>query len=91
MDPPPAYFDFAYRIVRADRGPCLSDEVQTGFSRFVAEFRGFEADGVAADILTTAKGVGNGARPGPGPARHEIGVGMTKKLHFNTFAGNPWR
>jgi len=89
VDPPPEYFKIVYDIVRAHGGLCISDEVQTGFGRLGTDFWGFEAYGVVPDIVTMAKGIGNGAPLGAVSTRREIGACLTQKLHFNTFAGNP--
>ncbi len=40
--------------------------------------------------MTLAKGFGNGASIGGLAVRSEIAQSMRGKLHFNTFAGNPW-
>ena len=39
---------------------CISDEVQTGFGRTGHNFWGFQLHGVIPDIVTMAKGIGNG-------------------------------
>jgi 4-aminobutyrate aminotransferase-like enzyme len=39
---------------------CIADEVQTGFGRTGTHFWGFETQGVIPDIVTMAKGIGNG-------------------------------
>jgi len=89
VEPPPEYFQIVYDIVRAHGGLCISDEVQTGFARLGSHFWGFEAYGVAPDIVTMAKGIGNGAPLGAVTTRREIAECLTQKLHFNTFGGNP--
>ena len=40
-------------------------------------------------MITMAKGIGNGAPLGACTTRPEIAKQMTKRLHFNTFGGNP--
>lgn len=89
IDPPPEYFKIIYETVRAHGGLCISDEVQTGFGRLGTHFFGFEAYDVVPDIVTMAKGIGNGAPLGAVTTRPEIAECLTQKLHFNTFAGNP--
>ena len=46
--------------VRAVGGLCIADEVQTGFGRTGTHYWGFETQGVIPDIVTMAKGIGNG-------------------------------
>ena len=48
-------------IVREHGGLCIADEVQTGFGRTGEHFWGFQNWGVVPDIVTMAKGIGNGA------------------------------
>jgi len=61
VTPPPEYFQIAYEIVRKHGGLCIADEVQTGFGRTGTKFLGFQNWGVTPDIVTMAKGIGNGA------------------------------
>ncbi len=67
--PPAEYFGIAYEIVRRHGGLCIADEVQTGFGRTGAHFWGFENFGVTPDIVTMAKGIGNGFPLGAMTAR----------------------
>jgi alanine-glyoxylate transaminase / (R)-3-amino-2-methylpropionate-pyruvate transaminase len=87
--PPPEYFAIAYDIVRKYGGLCIADEVQTGFGRTGSAFWGFENWGVTPDLVTMAKGIGNGAPLGACVTRPEIAAMMKNRLHFNTFGGNP--
>jgi len=87
--PPPEYFKIIYEAVRAAGGLCISDEVQTGFGRTGDHFWGFENYGVVPDIVTMAKGIGNGAPLGAVTTRPPIAAQLKQKLHFNTFGGNP--
>jgi alanine-glyoxylate transaminase/(R)-3-amino-2-methylpropionate-pyruvate transaminase len=89
VTPPPEYFRIVYDIVRAHGGLCVADEVQTGFGRTGTKFWGFENWGVTPDLVTMAKGIGNGAPLGACTTRPEIAAVMKHRLHFNTFAGNP--
>jgi alanine-glyoxylate transaminase/(R)-3-amino-2-methylpropionate-pyruvate transaminase len=57
---PPGYLEHVYGYVRAAGGVCIADEVQTGFGRTGTHFWGFETQGVIPDIVTMAKGIGNG-------------------------------
>ena len=87
--PPPEFFGIVYDIVRKYGGLCIADEVQTGFGRTGAHYWGFQNWGVTPDLVTMAKGIGNGAPLGACTTRPEIAKHMTKRLHFNTFGGNP--
>jgi len=87
--PPPEYFQIVYDIVRKYGGLCIADEVQTGFGRTGSKFWGFENWGVTPDLVTMAKGIGNGAPLGACVTRADIAKTMTNRVHFNTFGGNP--
>jgi alanine-glyoxylate transaminase/(R)-3-amino-2-methylpropionate-pyruvate transaminase len=89
VTPPPEYFGIVYEIVRRAGGLCIADEVQTGFGRTGTAFWGFENWGVTPDLVTMAKGIGNGAPLGACVTRPQIARAMTRRIHFNTFGGNP--
>ncbi len=86
---PEGYLKHVYKAVRDAGGLCISDEVQTGFGRTGTKFWGFENQGVTPDIVTMAKGMGNGAPCGAVVTRPDIAQTMAQRLHFNTFGGNP--
>lgn len=87
--PPPEYFQIVYDIVRRHGGVCIADEVQTGLGRTGAKFWGFENWGVTPDLVTMAKGLGNGTALGACVTRPKIAEALSHRLHFNTFGGNP--
>jgi alanine-glyoxylate transaminase/(R)-3-amino-2-methylpropionate-pyruvate transaminase len=89
VTPPPGYFEIVYDIVRKAGGVCIADEVQTGFGRTGEHFWGFENWGVTPDLVTMAKGIGNGAPLGACTTRPEIAAMMKNRIHFNTYGGNP--
>ena len=89
MSGSPEYFQQAYRTVRGFGGVCIADEVQTGFGRTGDHYWGFEHAGVVPDIVTMAKGVGNGIPLAAVTTRREIAETLTQRIHFNTFGGNP--
>lgn len=89
VTPPPEYFAIAYEIVRKYGGLCIADEVQTGFGRTGDHYWGHQNWGVTPDIVTMAKGIGNGAPLAACTARPEIAEHMKRRIHFNTFGGNP--
>lgn len=66
----------------------ISDEVQTGWGRTGDHFWGYEAHGIVPDMLTFAKGVGNGITLAGIVARAEI-FDTIDVLNFSTFGGNP--
>ena len=85
----PEFLRLAYEIVREHGGVCIADEVQTGFGRTGDHFWGFENSGVVPDIVTMAKGIGNGVPLGAVTTRRDIAEAMTRRVHFNTYGGNP--
>ncbi|HVX86998.1 MAG TPA: aspartate aminotransferase family protein [Phycisphaerae bacterium] len=89
ITPPPEYFKIVYDIVRKYGGLCIADEVQTGFGRTGEHFWGFQNYGVTPDIVTMAKGIGNGCPLGAMTARPDVAAVLKNRIHFNTFGGNP--
>jgi alanine-glyoxylate transaminase/(R)-3-amino-2-methylpropionate-pyruvate transaminase len=85
----PNYFRDAYSIAREYGGLCIADEVQTGFGRTGEHYWGFQNYGVIPDIVTMAKGIGNGVPLAAVTTRKEIADALTSRIHFNTFGGNP--
>lgn len=85
----PNYLREAYAIVRESGGVCIADEVQPGFGRTGDHYWGFERSGVVPDIVTMAKGIGNGFPLAAVTTRREIAERLTERTHFNTFGGNP--
>ncbi|NUP90649.1 MAG: aspartate aminotransferase family protein [Candidatus Sumerlaeia bacterium] len=83
------YFPEVYEIIRAHGGLCIADEVQTGFGRTGDHFWGFQNFGVVPDLVTMAKGIGNGAPLGAVTTRMEIAQALAQRIHFNTYGGNP--
>ncbi|MEW9573447.1 aminotransferase class III-fold pyridoxal phosphate-dependent enzyme [Rhodanobacter sp. Si-c] len=87
---PDGYLREAYATVRAAGGVCLADEVQVGFGRAGDHFWAFERQGVAPDILTVGKPIGNGHPIGAVVTTPEIAASfVTGMEYFNTFGGNP--
>jgi alanine-glyoxylate transaminase/(R)-3-amino-2-methylpropionate-pyruvate transaminase len=86
---PQGYLKQTYEYVRAAGGVCIADEVQTGFGRTGTHFWGFETQGVVPDIVTLAKGIGNGCPLAAVVTTHRIAQSLVGKVHFNTFGGNP--
>jgi alanine-glyoxylate transaminase/(R)-3-amino-2-methylpropionate-pyruvate transaminase len=86
---PPGYLKHTYEHVRGAGGVCIADEVQTGFGRTGTHFWGFETQGVIPDIVTMAKGIGNGCPLAAVVTTPKIAQSLVGKVHFNTFGGNP--
>lgn len=91
IDPPAAYHQKVYDIVKKYGGLYVSDEVQTGMGRAGEKFFAIVEHGVKADIITMAKGLGNGAPVGAVLMRDDVAAAMKGKLHFNTFGGDPYQ
>ncbi|MDQ7034214.1 MAG: aspartate aminotransferase family protein [Anaerolineae bacterium] len=86
--PPQDYFERIMPIVKAAGGVFIADEVQTGWGRTGGKWFGIEQFGVEPDIMTFAKGMGNGAPIGCTIATPEI-ADAVKGATFSTFGGNP--
>lgn len=86
--PPKEYFEIVSGIVKKAGGLFISDEVQTGWGRTGGKWFGIEHWGVQPDIITSAKGLGNGAPVGVTVARAEVADGL-KGATISTFGGNP--
>jgi len=66
----------------------MLDEIQTGNGR-TGQYFGFQHTTIKPDILTTAKGLGNGIPIGVCIARDTIASLFTAGKHGSTFGGNP--
>lgn len=86
---PDGYLKHAYEHARAAGGLCIADEVQAGFGRTGTHYWGFQTQGVMPDIVTMAKGIGNGCPLAAVVTTPEIARSLASRIHFNTFGGNP--
>src|SRR5271163_4235372 len=86
--PPKEYFEIVAGIVKKFGGLFISDEVQTGWGRTGGKWFGIEQWGVTPDIITSAKGLGNGSPIGLTVARADVADAF-KGLTISTFGGNP--
>jgi 4-aminobutyrate aminotransferase-like enzyme len=86
--PPPGYFERAVEITRKHGGLFIADEVQTGWGRTGDKWFGIEHWNVEPDIITSAKGMGNGIPIGMTTATPEV-ADSYPGLTFSTFGGNP--
>lgn len=87
ITPPKEFFEIVHGIVKKAGGLFISDEVQTGWGR-TGKWFGIENYGVEPDIITGAKGLGNGLPIGITAARPEV-ADAYKGLTISTFGGNP--
>ncbi|MFC3500187.1 aspartate aminotransferase family protein [Micromonospora krabiensis] len=66
----------------------IADEVQTGWGRTGEHLWGYQAHGVTPDLLTFAKGIGNGFALAGVVGRAEV-LESVPAISFSTFGGNP--
>jgi 4-aminobutyrate aminotransferase-like enzyme len=88
ITPPKEYFGIVADIIRHYGGVFIADEVQTAWGRTGSKWFGIEHWGVTPDIITSAKGLGNGFPIGVTVAKPEIADSL-KGLTISTFGGNP--
>lgn len=89
VQPPAEYFKIVSEIVKEYNGIYISDEVQTGFGRTGGKWWGIEQTGVNPDIITMAKGFGNGIPIGGFISKPEFTENYKLTDAFATFGGNP--
>ena len=88
ITPPKEYFAIVAGIVRQAGGIFISDEVQTAWGRTGGKWFGIEHWGVTPDVITSAKGLGNGFPIGVTVATPEVAAGV-HGWTISTFGGNP--
>ena len=86
--PPKGFFGSMHKVLSESEILFISDEVQTGWGRTGEHFWGYQAHDIVPDMLTFAKGVGNGITLAGCVARAEI-MDSIDALSFSTFGGNP--
>jgi acetylornithine aminotransferase len=85
---PPGYLK-AVRELCDRRGWLLMlDEIQTGIGR-TGQWFAFQHEGIVPDVMTLAKGLGNGIPIGACLARGKAADLFTPGSHGSTFGGNP--
>ncbi|MBB3979790.1 4-aminobutyrate aminotransferase-like enzyme/Ser/Thr protein kinase RdoA (MazF antagonist) [Rhizobium azooxidifex] len=84
---PRGYLKEVYRLVRERSGVTIADEVQVGYGRLGHYFWGFEEQGVVPDIVTIAKGMGNGHPLGAVITSRAIAESLEKEGYFFSSAG----
>jgi 4-aminobutyrate aminotransferase len=86
--PPPGMFAALKEVLDEHGILFVSDEVQTGWGRTGDHFWGYEAHGITPDLLTFAKGLGNGLSMAGVIGRPELVDDLTANS-ISTFGGNP--
>jgi 4-aminobutyrate aminotransferase len=86
--PPDGMFGAMKKVLDESGILFISDEVQTGWGRTGDHFWGYEAHGVVPDLLTFAKGLGNGLSMAGVIARGQI-MDCLQANSISTFGGNP--
>lgn len=87
---PAGFLQPAVKTVQAAGGLYIADEVQPGFGRTGDAFWGYERHGLAPDIVTMGKPMGNGFPMAGMAARPEhLAMFCEDVGYFNTFGGNP--
>jgi 4-aminobutyrate aminotransferase len=86
--PPDGFFGAMKEVLDEFGILFVADEVQTGWGRTGDHFWGYQAHGIVPDLLTFAKGVGNGLALGGVVGRAEIIDSLTANS-ISTFGGNP--
>jgi 4-aminobutyrate aminotransferase-like enzyme len=84
---PHGYLKEVYRLVRERGGVTIADEVQVGYGRLGHYFWGFEQQDVVPDIITIAKGMGNGHPLGAVITSRAIAEALEKEGYFFSSAG----
>ncbi|MGW2407300.1 acetylornithine transaminase [Streptomyces sp. NPDC001739] len=86
--PPPGYLRAAREITAATGTLLVLDEIQTGIGR-TGHWLESQAQGVEADVITLAKGLGGGLPIGATLAFGPAAGLLTPGSHGSTFSGNP--
>ncbi len=87
--PPADYLPDLRRICDQQGWLLMLDEIQTGVGRTGTLFAFQGVTDVQPDVLTLAKGLGNGVPIGACLARGEAAEALTPGSHGTTFGGNP--
>jgi 4-aminobutyrate aminotransferase len=86
--PPDGFFKAMKDVLDRHGILFISDEVQTGWGRTGENFWGYQAHGIVPDMITFAKGIGNGLAIGGVVAGAEL-MDSLKANSLSTFGGNP--
>lgn len=86
---PPGFLAAAVATTHTAGGLFIADEVQPGFGRTGGGLWGYQRHGIAPDIVTMGKPMGNGYPMGGVATRAGILDAFTRQTgYFNTFGGN---
>ena len=86
--PPDGYFAALKQVLDEHGILFIADEVQTGWGRTGDHFWGHQAHGIVPDLLTFAKGLGNGVAIAGVVGRADV-VDCLPANSLSTFGGNP--
>ena len=86
--PPDGFFGAMGKVLAEHGILFIADEVQTGFGRTGDHFWGYQAHGITPDLITLAKGIGNGLALGAVIGRADV-VDSVPANSISTFGGNP--
>ncbi len=86
--PPDGYFAGLKDVLDEHGILFISDEVQTGWGRTGEHFWGYQAHGITPDLMTFAKGLGNGVAIAGVVGRADI-IDVISANSISTFGGNP--
>ena len=86
--PPDGMFGAMKQVLDETETLFVSDEVQTGWGRTGEHFWGYDAHGIVPDMMTFAKGLGNGLSMAGVIARGDI-MDCLQANSISTFGGNP--
>ena len=86
--PPDGFLGAMKELVDAQGGLFISDEVQTGWGRTGEHFWGYQAHGITPDLITFAKGLGNGLAIAGVVGRADV-IDCLAANSISTFGGNP--
>lgn len=85
---PPGYLKAIRELCNRRAWLLMLDEIQTGIGR-TGQWFAFQHEGIVPDVMTLAKGLGNGIPIGACLARGKAANLFTPGSHGSTFGGNP--
>jgi acetylornithine aminotransferase len=85
---PPGYLRALRDLCSRRAWLLMLDEIQTGIGR-TGQWFAFQHEGIVPDVMTLAKGLGNGVPIGACLARGKAAELFTPGSHGSTFGGNP--
>jgi acetylornithine/N-succinyldiaminopimelate aminotransferase len=85
---PPGYLKAVRELCNQRAWLLMLDEIQTGIGR-TGRWFAFQHEGIVPDVMTLAKGLGNGVPIGACLARGKAAELFTPGSHGSTFGGNP--